>query len=426
MDLSFRNLSALVLICIVMLAGVVPGVADWTMQQCDVQDHLYGIYFLDEDNGYAVGWGASDGAVILKTTDGGENWESSVPVRSSLLFSSSFISESTGFMAGYDGVRARAMLLETNDGGESWTPHIFQESMGFYRITFPTPEMGYVCGYDGAILKTETEGWTWDLLDTGTDAVFRVMNFANENAGYAACGSNFAVMNQIYRTLNGGEEWVQIQDFQNMSIGGLWFFDDSTGVLVGWDGGECVYRTTDYGENWERVYSSDEYVVFQAVHFDGDIGYAVTENGRVIQSTDRGEHWEELETTDPPVFLFSVCAVGQNAYAVGESGSIFVRYDEQGVFEKTGTIPTGLSLHQNFPNPFNPTTIISYDLAGEGMVSLKVFDQSGRIVAKLFDGVQSSGQHSAFFNAEDLTPGVYFYRLDTAGESLVRRMNLVK
>lgn len=79
------------------------------------------------------------------------------------------------------------------------------------------------------------------------------------------------------------------------------------------------------------------------------------------------------------------------------------------------------SLAQNFPNPFNPMTTISYTLAEENHVSLKVFNMSGRLVATLVNGVQGLGLHSVVWygtsnKGQPVSSGIYIYRL-TAGET---------
>ena len=87
---------------------------------------------------------------------------------------------------------------------------------------------------------------------------------------------------------------------------------------------------------------------------------------------------------------------------------------------------TGASLEQNFPNPFNPRTTISFRLAKETDVTLDVFDASGKLVATLVDGPKSAGRHSVEFDASSLTSGVYFYRLIAGGVIERNKMVLLK
>ena len=73
--------------------------------------------------------------------------------------------------------------------------------------------------------------------------------------------------------------------------------------------------------------------------------------------------------------------------------------------------PTSISLDQNYPNPFNPTTTIRFGLPQRADVTLEVFNLLGEKVAVLARGNQEAGSHEVRFNAQDLSTGVYFYRL---------------
>jgi hypothetical protein len=88
--------------------------------------------------------------------------------------------------------------------------------------------------------------------------------------------------------------------------------------------------------------------------------------------------------------------------------------------------PVAYALSQNFPNPFNPSTLIQYQLPGAGPVRLTVYDILGREVARLVDGIQQPGTHEARFDGGGLASGVYLYRLQTAGFVQERKMILQK
>ncbi|HKI45405.1 MAG TPA: T9SS type A sorting domain-containing protein, partial [Balneolales bacterium] len=88
--------------------------------------------------------------------------------------------------------------------------------------------------------------------------------------------------------------------------------------------------------------------------------------------------------------------------------------------------PTRTALNANYPNPFNPTTVISYQLAKESHVHLTVWNILGRQVTSLVDANQQMGAHQVTFNASQLSSGVYFYRLQAGNRVLVKKMLLVK
>jgi hypothetical protein len=89
-------------------------------------------------------------------------------------------------------------------------------------------------------------------------------------------------------------------------------------------------------------------------------------------------------------------------------------------------VPSTVHLHQNVPNPFNPSTTITYELAEDLPVRLQVFDQFGRCVATLDEGSKSAGMHTVTFNARNLPSGVYYCRLRAGDQVRSRKMLFVK
>jgi hypothetical protein len=84
------------------------------------------------------------------------------------------------------------------------------------------------------------------------------------------------------------------------------------------------------------------------------------------------------------------------------------------------------SLKQNFPNPFNPSTTISYSIPTTGLVTLKVYDVLGREVQTLVNQVQQNGNYRVSFNASSMPSGIYFYNLTSNNFSQVKKMILIK
>ncbi len=83
-------------------------------------------------------------------------------------------------------------------------------------------------------------------------------------------------------------------------------------------------------------------------------------------------------------------------------------------------------LYQNFPNPFNPTTSILYNLEKESFVTLKVFDVLGKEVEVLVNENKSAGQHEIFFNAKNISSGIYFYSLTAGNIHQMKKMIVLR
>ena len=84
------------------------------------------------------------------------------------------------------------------------------------------------------------------------------------------------------------------------------------------------------------------------------------------------------------------------------------------------------SLFENYPNPFNPATTISYTLPQDGKVIIKVFDVLGREVTTLVNEFTTAGKHNVVWDGTNFASGIYFYSITFKGETLNKKMLLVK
>jgi hypothetical protein len=94
------------------------------------------------------------------------------------------------------------------------------------------------------------------------------------------------------------------------------------------------------------------------------------------------------------------------------------------IFSYTG--PKEFKLEQNFPNPFNPSTTISFSLPQSQNVELKVFDMLGNEVALLLDEYKSAGEHKIEFNGSELSTGIYFYQMKAGDFIKTKKLVLLK
>ncbi|MDH4070335.1 MAG: M14 family zinc carboxypeptidase [Ignavibacteria bacterium] len=152
-------------------------------------------------------------------------------------------------------------------------------------------------------------------------------------------------------------------------------------------------------------------------------------------------HWV-VEEMDLSAYVGSVVNLRFHLHTDGGIPGDGFYFDDLRVidFDGSGTTAVGSDggpvvleayLDQNHPNPFNPATTISYHLRAAGPVSLRVYDLLGREVNVLVDEVQSAGSHSARWNGDDalgneVTSGVYFYRIATDGLVQTRKLILAR
>ena len=84
------------------------------------------------------------------------------------------------------------------------------------------------------------------------------------------------------------------------------------------------------------------------------------------------------------------------------------------------------SLHQNYPNPFNPVTKINYDIPKRSIVTIKIYNILGELVAQPMNEVKAPGKYSLDFDASSLASGVYYYEIKAGTFSDTKKMVLVK
>jgi hypothetical protein len=91
------------------------------------------------------------------------------------------------------------------------------------------------------------------------------------------------------------------------------------------------------------------------------------------------------------------------------------------------SVVKNFKLSQNFPNPFNPVTKITYSLASASGIKLSVYDVTGKLIKVLVDSYKRAGSYTAEFEAEDIPSGIYFYKLNVDDKYLeVRKMVFIK
>ncbi|MEQ9308547.1 MAG: lamin tail domain-containing protein [Balneolaceae bacterium] len=160
-----------------------------------------------------------------------------------------------------------------------------------------------------------------------------------------------------------------------------------------------------------RLYDSSEVLVDQ-VEYDDASPWPTEPDG----------DGSTLELKDPELdnSLASSWAASAGFGTPGSTNSVSVSNEEDYLS------PVKFSLSQNYPNPFNPSTNISYSISKPGNVKLEVFDLLGQKVAVLVNEVQATGNYDLSFDASNLTSGIYIYRISQVGQTLTRRMTLIK
>jgi len=235
-----------------------------------------------------------------------------------------------------------------------------------------------------------------------------------------------------------------------------------------------VFLSTDNGSSWNAVNNGLTELYISSIAISGENIFTLTENNGVFLSTDNGSSWNAVNNGLPYANGISLATNGDNVFASMGSRVVYLSTDngsnwnainagltidnetnayalslgfsENNIFAGTrigiwrrplSEIITGIDkskenvaaaflLEQNYPNPFKSTTTINFSIPKNSYVFLKIFNDLGKEVRTLVNGVKPSGNYQIEFNASTLPSGVYYYRLQTGDFAETNKLILLK
>lgn len=275
------------------------------------------------------------------------------------------------------------------------------------------------------IIRSEDDGTTWQKTISGQYTV--LWNFLLDPSGniYASIGANDDLY--IYRSTDNGNSWDLISEIETVFVS---MAITSHGLLFGaarWEPAG-IYRSSDGGVSWNLV-GLDSIDVRSIVINSNNIIYAATYGDGIFHSVDNGSTWVELNTgIEHQQYVMSLSS--------DNSGHLYAGTWYGGVFKSNQTTTSiqesrmyksyTFDLLHNYPNPFNPITTIEYSLFHTGDVSLIIYNLLGEEVARLVSEVQQKGNNKVIWDASNVSSGIYFYRLQAGNFVQTRKMILLK
>ncbi len=414
------------------------------------------IYKSDPDTIYALG---AEQELFFLSTDNGANWDSIKaqaslgfgtdigalqvdPYNSNLLYAS---------ILGHD-IESNDIVMST-DGGLNWKTLFIGriDPAAVIEIDPVDNKTVYVGVGPSFIYRTTDQGVTWDTIGAQPPPA----HFLFPLTSLAIAPSNDSVLYAgytvgIYKSTDKGNTWQILDlgfDIQSQTLLAVdprsadtvyaGIFSPASGTYSG-----GVYKSTDGGQTWNEVDNglpnSSNQIWSLAVNskspdqlYIGLYGY-YSEGKPFFQSTDGGRSWANFSDGLPAsgvVLCIEIDTANNRIYCgIGSNGNTSGIYMRQLITDLSGPLnfPDNFQLSQNFPNPFNPNTIIKYTIAKAGHVQLIVFNTLGQKIKELVNTFQSAETYNIEFNATNLSSGVYFYKLIFDGSVQTKKMTLIR
>ena len=389
---------------------------DW--QWYSIDDILFDFHFVDSENGWTVG----DNGLILHTTDGGNNWDTQSAGTTERFYSVHFFNDLIGWIVGKEG-----SIFKTTNGGINWVQQI-NTAVPLKSIFSVDLNIVYAAGYSGVILKTTDGGDSWENNTSGTLNNLNKIEFVNLNSGWIVGDSG-----TILFTSDSGNTWISENSGTTENLHSISFVNGSTGWVAGNHSTLLKYEKSTVPV---ELISFDSKVDGNSITLNWETATETNNSGFIVERKTLKE-WESLgfiegngTTAEKHSYSFIDDLVNIDA------NKIYYRLkqtDFDGSFEYSNivevsynSIPSHFALQQNFPNPFNPTTRIKYQVSKLEFVLLKVYDILGNEVAALVNEQKPAGDYEVEFDAEGFASGVYYYRLEAGSFSEVKKMILMK
>ncbi len=413
-----NSLKKIFLLCLILFLFSTAIQSQWTLQNYSLGNHLYSIFFIDPN----TGWAGGINGLLLKTTNSGENWYNLNSTVSESIQDVFFSDANSGWIV----TRVIGKILHSTDGGNSWFIQEATNDKSFNSIFFLNNQTGWVAGYGAGsswVFRTTNSGQTWDSSFISRRGGYSIY-FINDMTGWT--GGDPALI----KTTDGGITWNNIIEFWQGNIMSIEFLNQNTGYFQ--TEVYKTYKTTDQGLNWNLISSFNGGIgSYDFTILNESIAYICGTEGKIYKSTNGGYNWLQQETGGNPAFFESIVFLNDTlGWAAGgnekimhtTNGGTFV-----GIENKNMQIPEASALSQNYPNPFNPLTKINFYIKEKGFVELIVYDVMGKLITKLINKSIAPSEYEVSLNADEhnLSSGLYFYTLILNGKRIETKKMIV-
>lgn len=327
-----NNLKFVVLFCLTYSMSF--SQSGWNKQNSGTSENLKSIYFVDIKNGFIVG----DNGTLLRTTDGGKNWDMQSCGTTNNLSKVLFVDSLNGIVIG-----SNKTYLQTSDGGVNWGNFSDSLQIGYSSISFYDKYNGVAVGEtsryanSAKIFVTKNGGKTWDLLSTITTSNYQPKYIHYEDLNNITVIGSGIGDTQVYKTNDRGNSWENQMLYGTGEFSDASFIDSINGFILAYHGRTSQYygtihKTINGGQNWQQIIDWDLPQCSGVYMINSIIGYVVgndqaylgtAKQNAIYKTTNGGNSWIKQINNVTTNKLNDVFFIDQNnGIIVGDNGTI--------------------------------------------------------------------------------------------------------
>ncbi|RPI19743.1 MAG: T9SS C-terminal target domain-containing protein [Ignavibacteriae bacterium] len=249
------------------------------------QSYIAHLVFINSYTGWVRG-----GNSVYKTTNRGENWTAIFTPVNVSFYDLSFSNINNGLVTG--SMNNNSLIYKTTNGGENWSLAFSINKSNYSYITDIALNTNDViaAGSQGLIYISSNTGTSWDSICYNVADEYRKPVFLNDNTGFILSG-RFQGPGFASSTSDGGFTWYSKIIDTTTNFDALYFINENTG----WAGNlNCIYKTTNRGINWAKIYSNDTSYYFNCITFPSyNTGY-ISGGFGILKTVNAGENWQKI------------------------------------------------------------------------------------------------------------------------------------
>jgi len=384
-------------------------IGQWEEQSIAVNANFNSVHFFNNEIGFVVG-----GDKIYKTTDGGENWETSYTTTGAVFFNDvKVLDENTVIVVGKKFITDESIIVKTIDSGTNWVITDISSSAYLHSIFFISPTVGFCAGGNGAIFKTSDSGDSWQSLVSGTSLNLQSIFFINELTGIAVGGGIDQAV--ILKTVDGGENWSTVASPANDYLQSIYFMNEQTGYVVGWDG--QILKTNDCGSTWTEQTSVDMVGNLDVFFTDENTGYVaggLTFQSLIQKTVDGGDSWQDISPNFSVGFTSIYFPSFDVGYVVGAQGTI-AKTESGGIMTSTSNLYSNKDILL-YPNPASNSVTIESNKNGP-IILIEIYNSNGQLIK-----VKEENSKNVNLDLSEFQSGIYYIGLNTESQKSIKKL----
>lgn len=398
------NLMSICMVIFTLICNPVMG--QWTDQNSGITNDLNDVFFLNSNNGWAVG---RQGKIVMTSTGGTATWLAQNSGTTNDLNKVFMVNTNVGYAVGDNGT-----VIKYN--GSTWSALNISYSQDMHGVYFLDANTGWVSGDWGRIMMTTDGGstWTTQVNNAMYTNLFYDIHMVNSGDGWAV-GTSGRVLHY------NGSNWSNVSTPATGDLYSVSFSSSTNGIITGENSKVYYYNSGTITEHSTSL-PDNSFHVYSVVSISPTLAYAATSpgfgGGGIILKYNGSSWTTDYEYTGIYTELFYGISfpVASKGFAVGAGGMI----KTFGTSSDVNDLLTSINGFILYPNPSSGLVAVELENSFSQHIVISLYDISGKEIKTIYSGNLKSGIHTQLVDVSAIENGTYFIKITSERDTLTK------